>query len=305
MPIAHRSGLHATRLGVLAVVAPVVGWSFSNTIVKIVHATGLQFAFWRLWAGAAAMVLILLVARRRLTWSLIKSSIVPGVLFGGNIALFFSALRFTGVADVLVIAALQPALVLLVAGRLFGERVTRSEVAWTMGSVGGVVAFVIGSRGTPVWSLAGDLLAFAGLLVFTGYFLISKRVRQRVQAIEYMTAVTLVAAVVFTPVAMASGNAEPLHGRDWLWLLVFVTTAQVGHLMLAWAHRHVDATVASLLLLGEPPLTALAGYLVLDETLTWLQVVAGLLAVGCLGVVVAKATRAGAAVAPAADAGAP
>ena len=51
-------------------------------------------------------------------------------------------------------------------------------------SVAGVVVFVLASSGTPAWSLRGDLLAVASLLVWTAYFLVSKRVRQRVGTVE-------------------------------------------------------------------------------------------------------------------------
>jgi drug/metabolite transporter (DMT)-like permease len=76
-------------------------------------------------------------------------------------------------------------------------------------------------------------------------------------------------------------------------LAIFVVSAQGGPLLLAWAHRQVDATVASLLLLGEPPITAAAAFLFLGEPVTWLMVVGGLIALGSLGVIVRRATRAG------------
>jgi drug/metabolite transporter (DMT)-like permease len=279
---------------VAAVAAPVVVWALSNVIVKIAHASALQFAFWRLWMGAAFMLAVCALARRRLTWAAVRSSAPGGVLFGLNIVLFFSALKDTSVADVLIIAALQPGLVLLAAGPMFGERVAPRELVLLFGSIAGVIVFVLGSRETAAWSLRGDLLAFAALLVFTGYFLLSKRVRQRIQAVEYMTIVTLVAAVVVTPVAVASGRLlGGLRTQDWLWLALFVAGAQGGHLFLAWAHRQVDATVSSLLLLGEPPITAAAAFVFLGEPVTWLMGVGGALAIGSLAVIVRRATRAG------------
>src|SRR5437667_79246 len=111
-----------------------------------------------------------------------------------------------------VLAVLIP----LVAGRLFGERVTRRELLWVAVSVAGVVVFVLASSGTPAWSLRGDLLAVASLLVWTAYFLVSKRVRQRVGTVEYMTTVTLVAALVATPIAVASGQSfTGFRATDW------------------------------------------------------------------------------------------
>src|SRR2546421_658472 len=93
----------------------------------------------------------------------------------------------TGVAEGHVIGALQPALTLLAAGRLFGERVTVRHAFWTRLATAGVFVSVLGASGNAVWSLWGDLLAAAALVLWTVYFLLSKRVRERVPATEYMT----------------------------------------------------------------------------------------------------------------------
>src|SRR5439155_19412785 len=85
MATESRPGLHATRLGILAVIAPVVGWSFANTIVRIAHVPALMFAFYRLWLGALAMVVLLALARGRLTWAIVRSAGPGGVLFALNI----------------------------------------------------------------------------------------------------------------------------------------------------------------------------------------------------------------------------
>ena len=290
-----RPGLQATRLGLLAVAVPVVGWSFANTIVKLTPIPVLEFTFWRLWMGAAMMLAVSAIARRRLTWRIVRASAPAGVLFGVNLVVFFTALRRTGVADVLLIQALQPALVLTVAGRLFGEVVTRREIGWTAVSVAGVALSILGSSSTAAWSLEGDVLALLALLVWTGYFLLSKRVRQEVAAIEYMTTVALVATVVVTPVAIGAGTPlGDLRVVDWLWLSLFVAAAQGGHILLAWAHSQVDVSVSSLMILAEPVIAAVAALVVLGEPLAWLQVTGGLVAVAAVGVVVRQAARTGA-----------
>src|SRR6266508_6347071 len=99
-------GVRATRLGVAAVVGPVVGFSVMNTIVKITDIPALSFALYRLWLGAAIMLLVLRLTGRRLTGRILRRSALGGVLFGVNLALFFSALKLTSIADVLIVAAL-------------------------------------------------------------------------------------------------------------------------------------------------------------------------------------------------------
>jgi drug/metabolite transporter (DMT)-like permease len=294
MDATHPHAVRVTRLGGLAVLVAVSGWAMTNLILKVTHAPALTFAFYRLWFGAAIMLVALGATRRRLTWPMIKTSAPGGVIFGLNVALFFSALKATNVADVLVIQALQPALILLVAGRMFGERITRFDVLWTLVSVGGVVLVTVGSSGTPAWSLRGDVYAVGSLICWTLYFLVSKQARRTVPATEYMTTVTLLAAVVVTPLALASGQSlSGLRWQDWAWLGLFLVAAQGGHVLLAWAHAQVDVSISSLLLLAQPIIAVAGAALLLDEPLRALEIVGGVVVIASMAAIVMRAARVG------------
>jgi drug/metabolite transporter (DMT)-like permease len=262
-----------------------------NVIVKIVRAPALTFAFYRLWLGSVAMLAVLLVTGRRLSWATVRRALPSGILFGLNLALFFSAIKRTSVADVLILAALQPALTLIVAGPLFGERVGVHEVVWTTFSLAGVAMVIVGSSGTPVWSLTGDLLAVGSLLVWTTYWILSKKVRQSVPAIEYMSTVTVVAALFVTPVWLVSGQSAAMRWQDWLWILLFVAGAQAGHSVMAWSHEQIDVSISSLLTLAEPVVSSVAALLLLGEPLPALSIAGGLVALVAVGAVVQRATR--------------
>jgi drug/metabolite transporter (DMT)-like permease len=281
----------ATRLGVLAVLGPIAAFSVMNVVIKISHLAALTFAFYRLWMGALVMIAVLAVTGRRLSWAIVRRAAFPGALFGVNLCFFFTALKLTSVADVLIIAALQPAITLMVAGPLFGERVTRHEVGWTVVSLGGVVLVVVGSSGTPVWSLEGDLWAVAALFAWTTYWLLSKRIRREVPALEYMTAVTVTAAIVVTPVALLSHQSLAARWQDLLWLILFVAVAQGGHSLLAWSHVQMDVSISSLLILAEPVISAVAALIFLGEPLPALSIAGGLVTVLAVGVVIERATR--------------
>ena len=91
-----------------------------------------------------------------------------------DIVLFFSALKHTTVANATVVGALQPALVLVVAGPLFGERITKALVAATAVAVGGWRRGVrIGRRGGV--EPARRPPAVGALFAWTGYFIASGR----------------------------------------------------------------------------------------------------------------------------------
>ncbi len=289
---AGRAGSRAAPVAVAAMIGAVAIWSWTNTIVRVSQLHVLTFTLYRLWMGAAGLLLVLALTRRRLTWLQLRAAAPAGALLGVEVMFFFGALKFTSIVDVTVISSLQPALTLVVAGPLFGEIVGRREVAWTAVSVLGVALVAIGSSGTPAWSLGGDLLAAASLLAWTAYFVLSKRVRDTVATLEFMTAVTLVAAVLATPFALLSG--EPLggiHALDVLLLTLFVLGGTGGHLLVAWAHPRIDVSVSSLLMLGQPLVSGVAGLVVLGQRIAPLEYVGGLVVVGAVAAILRQATR--------------
>jgi drug/metabolite transporter (DMT)-like permease len=274
------------RLGASAVLSAVLIWSFTNTLIKLSPLEPLTFAVHRLWLGSLILLAALFATGRRLSWRTIRASAPGGALLGIEIAFFFSAIKHTSIADVAVISALQPALVLLVAGRLFGEVVGRRELAWTAVSLAGVVLVTVGSAGTPAWSLEGDLLAVGSLLAWTSYFLVSKHARVEIPALDYTAVVMVAATIVVLPLAVVSG--QPLGGvrvSDLLTLLVFVAGASAGHLLVAWAHASVDVSISSLIMLAQPVLSSVAALLILGEPLTPLSVVGGVIVLASLATI--------------------
>jgi drug/metabolite transporter (DMT)-like permease len=147
----------------------------------------------------------------------------------------------------------------------------------------------------PVWSLSGYLFAVGALVSFTGYYLASKRARVGLDAIEYMTCALLVSALVVTPVALFSG--QPLgavHGTTWVWLALFVLVpGALGHVLVNWAHRYVDVTISSVIVVGLPVVAALLAWVLLGETLGPLELIGGLVVVLCVAAIAVRPTLSG------------
>lgn len=280
----------SAALGAGAVGLAVVSWGFVGIVVKLATLGGLAVSFWRLWLGSAVMVAIAVALRRRPSLDALARSALGGVLFAADVALFFSALKLTSVANATLITALQPALVLVVAGPWFGERVGLADVGWTALAVGGVGLVVVGASGSPAWSPAGDGIAFLALLAWTGYWLASKHARRTLGTIEYMTGVQLVAAIALTPVVLLAGpGLRPPAGGDWLWVAVLVLGPGVtGQSLAAWAHRWVDVTASSLMTLGVPVVAAAAGLVFLGERLHPLQIAGGLVVLTAIGAIIRR-----------------
>lgn len=273
--------LEGSTGGLAAVVVGTVAWGSTGIFVKEIRLDALPITFYRLWLGVIMLGALLLVRRRPLSLAVMSRSVVAGLFLAADIALFFSALKLTSVAVATVIGALQPALVLIVAGRFFGERVGWRVVVWTLVSIVGIAAVAVGPGVPRGEHLTGDALAVGSLAAFTGYWLVSKRViSAAADSDRYTFGVMLVAAVAMTPVALLCGEPlAPVRPPDWFWLALLALVPGSGHLLFNFAHRFVDVLVSSVVSAGNPVIASLLALLVLGEPLDAVQVAGGIVAV--------------------------
>ena len=232
------------------------------------------------------------VARTPLTRDVLWRSVPAGLMFAASVLTGFVSFQQTSVANATLITAVTPVIVLPIAARYFGERVTRQSLVFAAVSIVGVAAVVVGAAPGGSASLSGDVLAVGDLVAFTAYFLEMKRQRTNgVPAMSLLAGVMLVAAIAVTPIVLLTeDDLTAIGGWDWLWLLLLVLgVGAVGHGLMAWAHRDVDVTISSLLTLGSPVISAIGAWLVFDQGLTALQLAGAFLVLfGLVGVVVAS-----------------
>lgn len=279
------------RLGYAAVAVAVLTWGWSNVAIKALSTTGLVASVYRLWFAVPLLWLIPVVVpsvRRELTRDWVRATLGGGALFAVHQILFFSSLKMTSVVNVAMIGALQPALVLLVAGRLFGEPVTARAIGCSLVAVAGTGVVITGSAGAAHWSPMGDLVALLNLFAFTAYFLASKQFRLAVSAIAYVIGLTTVAATLVLGVALLTRqNLGSPRGYDWLLLVsLAVFPGTLGHLLTNWAHSHVSALIMSVMLLAVPVISAVGAAAFLGETLNGVQIAGGAIVLAAIATLV-------------------
>jgi drug/metabolite transporter (DMT)-like permease len=136
-------------------------WGFGGVFAVLVSSPSLVLSFYRLWAGAVLLTVILYVSGRRLSLRAFRGSWIAGLLLGGDLVMFYSAIKLTSVVDATVIGALQPVIVILLARPLFGEKLRRWDLAWVTLAVVGVLVAVVGAGSKSHHQVSGDLFAIA------------------------------------------------------------------------------------------------------------------------------------------------
>ncbi|MBC8364937.1 MAG: DMT family transporter [Actinobacteria bacterium] len=283
---------HQVRNGRAAATFAVSLMAFGPIIVKISDLASLRFVFWRLAAALVVYLAYLVASGSRLTIAALRTSFWGGLLFGLNMVLFVTFMRRTSATHAVVMGSLQPIVLLGVAGPLFGERPRRSLYLWSLLAIGGVVLSLQGGDPSGVATVEGDVMAFFGMLLWCGYYVVSKRARLTVDSTVYQLCLTLVATIIILPAALVSGHGvAPPSGAEWWPILLMAAIPGTGHLLTNYAHAHVTLTVMGLINLLFTVITPLYAWWLVDEALGGVQALGIVVVVVTLAMVVTRPTE--------------
>jgi drug/metabolite transporter (DMT)-like permease len=299
------SHTRSATLPLLAAATAVFAWGFGPLFVRGIDAPVPTIVMLRVLVAIPLAVAVAYVSGGRLSWALLRRAFPTAVCFALSIITGFASFQETSIVNATLIPALQPALVLLVASRMFGERRTRTDLVYAAIAFAGVVAVVAGAGATGS-TTEGDLLAVANLLVFTGYFLFAKRVREDdVHSWSLLAAVFVDTTLVIVPWALLVGtDVGAMHGTDWLLIVGLVLVpGMVGHGFMTWAHHYVDVTITSMLTLANPVVSIVGAWLIFSEALEPLQIAGTVVVLLALGAILRRQRAARALAAEAALAG--
>ena len=292
MPAPSQSpSTRVASLSRLAAVVAVTSWGIAPVVVADTNLDGMAVAFYRLDLGAVLMVAILYSTGRRLSWRLLVGAIPGGIAFGLDILLFFTALKLTTVADATIISALQPALVFLVVGPMFGEQVRRGRSCSPRWPSSGSASSSSRPAAWPAAAFPATCWRRWPSVRSAWYFVAVKQARRRFAALEYQTALAVVAAVLGSPVVLVSGqNLAVPNGHTWALLALTIAMGTGAHFLMNWAHAFTPLKLTSLLTLASPAISVAAAAVVLGEQVLAAQVVGIVIVLGSLGIVVARMT---------------
>jgi drug/metabolite transporter (DMT)-like permease len=242
----------------VVLLAAVVAMSWSGPLVRFASAPALVVAAWRLVFSVLFIGLVLLLRRQAVARPRKRDLLLMcmgGLLLAAHFWSWIASIGLTTVSSSVVLVSTQPVFVALISMFFLRERPSRREWIGIVLGVGGAAVIGWGDFGRGRDALLGDLLAIAGALFVSGYYVIGRGVRQRLDLWNYIfivygvAAVTLLAAAILLPGVAVTGYPT----RDWL---VFVALAagpmMVGHTGINYALRYVPAYIANLAVLGEP-----------------------------------------------------
>lgn len=283
--------------------------SFAGPIVRFSSAPALVISAWRLTFSVLFIALVLLF--RRSAWRGVRLSrgewaqaVLAGLLLAAHFWSWIASLSLTTVSSSVVLVSTQPIFVALLSTFFLHEAASARQWLGILVAVGGAVVIGWGDFGRGGDALTGDLLAVAGAVFVSGYYVIGRHLRQRLDLWLYIFLVYGIAAAAF----LLLGALHPdvaLVGyprQDWfIFLALAAGPMMLGHTGVNYALRYLRAYVANLALLGEPVgATLIAWLLPAIHEVPGVQTLFGALLI-LTGIVLGVQRRSKSGVAPAAD----
>jgi len=276
-----------------AVFLAVFLWSFGPIFMNAVDVSVNSLIFYRAIFWPPVLYVIMRARKISVTKSAMKIAFVPGLFFGLSTIVGFISLRTTSIANATIIGSVSTALVLFVAPRFFNESINRKQIFFALLSFAGVAVVAFGAGNTGAATLSGDAFGLANVVLWTGFYVSSKRARvDGVSTWGFMFGVSVAQVVVVTPWVLAtSHDLGALSLRDAVLILsLTIGVGTTGHTLLVWAQGHVEATTSSLICLLTPVGSMITAWIFFRQGVTVMQLFGAAVVLTSLAAVVRYST---------------
>ncbi|MFD0915464.1 DMT family transporter [Pseudahrensia aquimaris] len=268
-----------------ALVLGALAMGISPVFVRFADVGPFASAFWRV-ALALPVLFLWMVWECRRTGIPLKKALrwdgavwLSGLFFAGDLFFWHLAILETTIANATFLACLAPIWVALLSGAFIGEPVTQRIVFGLFLCLAGAALLIGGSYQLAPERFMGDVYGFITSIFFGLYFL-AVRVARRTHgagALVFMST-TITAACLLVVTLLAGQGLWPQTITGLLAVLALGLLAHTGGQgLLAVALGSLSATFSSLVIFIEAVAAALFAWLIVNESLSGIQIIGGAL----------------------------
>jgi drug/metabolite transporter (DMT)-like permease len=271
----------------LALVAGVVCIAWSALFVRWTDIPGSASAFYRMLIPA----LVLLPThffdhgKTPVSWRTMGIIAFGGLFFALDLALYNTSLLRTSAANATLLGNNTPIVVGLLSWLVFGRRPTAGFWLGLLLAVVGALVILWADLQRHAQFGVGDVMSLGAAACFAVYLMVTERVRETTNTLTFLRLAMVSSTLALLVINLAMGvSLHVPHGRTLLSVLGLGLISQLGgYLALTYALGHLPATITSITLLTQGPLTAVLAALLLNEPLTTPQIAGGILVLSGVG----------------------
>lgn len=255
--------------------------STSAILVKVSAAPSGVIAFYRLFFSVLFMLPIFLIKYvhelRLITRRDWIFSIIAGVFLAFHFILWFESLNYTSVASSTVLVTLQPLFAFVGTYFFFKEKFSWKAIVSGLIAVFGSFVISWGDFKISGSALFGDVLALIACVFVTAYLLFGQTVRKRLSLVTYTFVVYSISTItLFFYVIIKQEPLAPYGTNEWVYfILLALFPTLMGHTIFNWSLKWLSTSTISMAILFEPVGAAALAYYLLQESVSWTQLIGG------------------------------
>ncbi len=202
-----------------------------------------------------------------------------GVFFALDLALYNTSILKTSAANATLLGNNTPIGVALLSWLVFRKRPAGAFWLGFLLALAGTVVILRADLGKHLQLGMGDLMALGAAACFAVYLLATERVRTTTSTLGFLRFAMISSTVALFLINLSMGISLRMpHGQTlWAVLGLGLISQLGGYLALTYALGHLPATITSVSLLTQGPLTAVMAAILLNEPLTLTQILGGAL----------------------------
>ncbi len=232
----------------------------------------------------AAIILGVIVRPRWSRWSnrQRKGIFALGVSLAVMNGAFYMALDTVPIGTAVTIEFLGPLTLAAVLSKRW------ADFAWVLLAFGGVLLLGLGDHGESGLDVVGVIYALVAAAAWAGYIIAGSHLAATLPSADGLAGATIVAGVLTLPFGVVSGGSELLDPKMLAaGAAVAILSSVIPYSLEMWALRSLAKKVFAVLIALEPAAAALAGVVIIGQTLDSMTLVAiGLVVVAGIGTVV-------------------
>ena len=261
----------------------IVAISFASIFIKFCNdVPSIMIATYRLTLSSAILLIIAKSKGIRLS-SYNKKHLLMGILGGFFLSLHFSfwisSLKFTSVASSVVLVATNPIFVGIFSYLFFKEKQPAELILGIILSFLGSIILVVGDSGLQDLTvqnpsfLLGDILAFLGAIMASGYLVVGSKLREEMDVLSYTSMVYTFSAffLLIASISLGLPFAGYKQSSYFYMVLLAIIPQLIGHTAFNWALKHLKASMVAITILGEPIGASILAYIIFRETIKSFQ----------------------------------
>ena len=271
----------------LALLVGILCIAWSAIFVRWTSIPGPASAFYRLLIPCLALLPTWLIrgSRQKLSFRSYAIIAVGGFFFALDLAFYNTSILQTNAANSTLLGNNTPIFVGLLTWLIFRRRPHSSFWIGLALAVTGSMVILGADLSRHAKFGLGDAMALAAAACFAVYLLATEEVRSHIGTLQFLRLAILSSTVCMFIFALILRVPLDVHDhRSMLALLGLGLVSQLGgYLALTYAMGHLPATVTSVSLLSQGPLTALLAAALLGEALTIPLLIGGALVLVGIG----------------------